>query len=96
MVVEKYSEKKQPINQLRKINLPVSPSCKRKTWIEFDKGFYCPICNIILKNKNFQWIKEVLKQERLPYADEKIGELYSEMVNTKYDTTQDMIDKYKS
>ena len=41
--VKKYPKNKQPHIQQRKSNLPSCPSCKRKTWLEFDKGFYCKI-----------------------------------------------------
>ena len=41
---------KQPVIQQPKVKPPNCPSCKRKKWLEFDKGYYCENCeNIINK-----------------------------------------------
>ena len=40
LVLKNYPKNKQPViqNQQQKIKLPNCPSCKRKNWLEFDKG----------------------------------------------------------
>ena len=53
--------------------------------------------NIIITNRNIRLIKKVLRQDhyfstRLPYADKRIREIWMNMVNTRYNTTEDMID----
>ena len=38
LVVKNYPKNKQPIIQKQ---LPNCPICKRKSWLEFGKGYYC-------------------------------------------------------
>ena len=45
LVVKNYPKNKQPIKQQPK--LPNCPSCKRNNWLEFDKGYYCKIANLL-------------------------------------------------
>ena len=96
LIVKSYPKnKKQPIQQP---NLPNCPSCKRNNWLEFDKVYYCKYCEFIISKQKHQIDKKVFRQERdfstrLNYANKKIREIYINMVNTNYNTTEDMIDK---
>ena len=54
--------------------------------------------NILLTNKNNRLIKKVLRQDRdfstrINYANKKIGEIWMNMVNAKYNTAEVVIDK---
>ena len=99
LVVKKYPKNKQPIIQQPK--LPNCPSCKGNNWLEFDKSYYCQNCEYIINKQKHQIDKNVLRQgrdfsTRLNYANKKIREIYINMVNTNYNTTEDMIDKLQS
>ena len=101
LIVKNYPKNKQPIIQQQKIKLPNCPSCKRNTWLEFDKGYYCTNCEYIINKQKHQIDKKVLRQDRdfssrLNYANKKILEIYINMVNTNYNTTEDMINKLQS
>ena len=96
LIVKNYTKNKQPIIQQQKFKPPNCPSCKQKNWLEFDKGYYCKNCEYII-NKH-QIDKNVLRQDRdfssrLNYANKKIRDIWMNMVNTIYNTTEDMIDK---
>ena len=100
LVVKNYpkNKTKHPIIQKQ---LPNCPSCKRNTWLEFDKGFYCPNCEYIINKQKHQIDKNVRRQDRdfstrLNYAIKKIREIYINMVHTTYNSTEDMINKLKS
>ena len=80
--VKNYSKhKKQPVVQQSKFKPPNCLSWKRMNWLEFDKSYYCKICEYnMLINKNIRLRKKVRRQfqcfsTRLPYADKKIGEI---------------------
>ena len=95
LVVKIYPKSKQPIIQQRKSNLPSCPSCWRHNWLKFDKGFYCKNCEYIINKQRHQINKKVLRQERdfstrLSYANKKIREINYSIVNTKYNSTEDM------
>ena len=67
-------------------------------WLEFDKGYYCTNCEYINNKQKHQIDKKVLRQDhdfstRLNYANKKIREIYINMVNTNYNSTEDMIIK---
>ena len=67
-----------------------------KKWLEFDKGYYCRNCDYIINKQKHQIDKNVLRQvhdfsTRLNYADKKMTEIYSSMVNTTYNSTEEMI-----
>ena len=99
--VKNYPRNKQPINQQQKFKPPNCPSCKRNNWLEFDKGYYCQNCEYIINKQKHQINKQVLRQShdfstRLNYANKKIREIFINMVNTKYNSTEDMIDKLQS
>ena len=99
LIVKNYPKNKQPIIQQPK--LPNCPSCKRNNWLEFKKGYYCQNCEYIINKQKHQIDKNVLRQgrdfsTRLNYANTKIREIYINMVNTHYNTTEDKIDKLQS
>ena len=101
LVVKNYPKNKQPIIQQSKFKLPNCPSCKRNNWLEFDKGYYCRNCEYIINKQKHQIDKKVLRQDRdfssrLNYANTKIREIYINLVNTNYNSIEDMIDKLQS
>ena len=97
LVVKKYPKnKKQQIHQQPK--LPNCLSCKRKNWLEINKGYYCQNCEYIINKQKHQIDEKVLRQDhyfstRLQYANAKIREININMVNTNYISILDMIDK---
>ena len=100
LVVKNYlkNKKKQPIQQQRKFKPPNCPSCKRNNWLDSDKGYYCKNCEYIINNKKHQIDKKLLRQDRdfstrLNYASKTIREFWTKMVNTKFNSTEDMIKK---
>ena len=88
LIVKNYPRnKKEPIQQQPKI--PNCPSCKRNIWLEFDKGYYCKNCEFIISKQKHQVDKNVLRQgrdfsTRLNYANTKIRETYTNLVNTTH------------
>ena len=99
--VKNYPKNKQPIIQQQKYNLPNCPSCKRNKWLEFDKGYYCTNCEYIINKQKHQIDKKVLRQDRdfstrLNYANKKIRDIWMNMINITYNSTEDMIDKLQS
>ena len=101
LIVKNYPKHKQPINQQHKFKLPNCPSCKQNNWLEFDKGYYCTNCEYIINKHKHQIDKKVRRQDhdfssRLNYANKKIREIFINMVNTKYNSTEDMINKLQS
>ena len=101
LIVKNYpkNKNKQPIFQQPK--LPNCPSCKQNNWLEFDKGYYCTNCEYIINKQRHQIDKKVLRQDhdfstRLNYANKKIREIYINIVNTNYNSIEDMIDKLQS
>ena len=98
LVVKNYPKNKQPIIQQRKFKPPNCPSCKQKTWIEFDKGYYCTNCEYIINKQKHEIDKKIRRQDhdfstRLNYANKKIIEIYINMVNTTYNSSEEMINK---
>ena len=97
MIVENYpkNKNKQPIIQQQ---LPKCPSCNRNNWLEFDKGYHCQNCDYIINKQKHQIDKKVLRHDhyfatRLNYANQKIREIWMNMVSTAYNSTEYMIDK---
>ena len=97
LVVKNYpkNKNKHPIIQKQ---IPNCPSCKQNTWLEFDKGFYCTNCEYIINKQKHQIDENVLRQDRdfssrINYANKKIREIYINMVNTTYNSSEDMINK---
>ena len=98
LIVKSYPENKQPIIQQQKFKPPNCPKCKQNNWLEFDKGYFCTNCEYIINKQKHQIDKQVLRQDRdfssrLNYANKKIREIYINMVNTNYSSTEDMIKK---
>ena len=80
---------------------PNCPSCKRNIWLEFDRGYYCQNCEYIINKQRHQIDKNVLRQgrdfsTRLNYGNTKIREIYINMVNTTFISSEDMINKLQS
>ena len=98
LLVKLYPKNKQPIIQQQ---LPNCPSCKKNNWLEFNKGYNCKNCEYIINKQKHQINKNVLRQERdfstrLNYANTKIRDMYIKMVNTNYNSSEDMINKLQS
>ena len=98
LIVKNYPKNKQPIIQQQKFKPPHCPSCKQNNWLVFDKCYYCKNCEFIINKQKHQIDKKVLRQERdfssrFNYANKKIREIWMNMVNTNYNSTEDMIDK---
>ena len=94
--VKNYPKNKQLVTQQPK--LPNCPSFKGNKWLEFDKGYFCKNCEYIINKQKHQIDKRVFRQDRyfstrLNYANKKIREIWMNMVNTTYNTTEDMINK---
>ena len=101
LIVKNYPKNKQPIIQQQKFKPPNCPSCKQNTWLEFDKGYYCQNCEYIINKQKHHIDKKVLRQDRdfstrLSYANKKTIEIWMKMVNTNYNSTEDMINKLQS
>ena len=97
-LVKNYPKNKHPIIQQQKFKPPNCPSCKRNKWLEFGKGYYCKKCEYIINKQKHQIDKNVLRQDRefstrLNSANKKIREIWMNMVNTTYNSTEYMIKK---
>ena len=97
LVVKNYPENKNKQPNVQK-QLPNCPSCKRNIWLEFDRGYYCKICEYIINKQRHQIDKKVLRQvhdfsTRLNYANKRIRDIWMNMLNTTYNSTEDMINK---
>ena len=100
MVVKNYPKSKQPIIQQQKFKPPNCPSCKQNNRLEFDKSYYCQNCEYIINKQKHQIDKNVLRKDRdfstrLNYANKKIRDIWMNMVNTNYNTTEEVIEKLK-
>ena len=98
LVVKNYPKNKQPIIQQQKFKPPNCPSCKQNNWLEFDNGYYSTNCEYIINNQKHQIDKKIRRQDhdfssRLNYANKNIMEIYINMVNTTYNSSEDMINK---
>ena len=98
LIVKNYPKNKQPIIQKQ---LPNYPSCKRNNWLEFDKAYYCKNCEFIINKQKHEIDKNVRRKDRdfstrLNYANKKIRDIWMNMVNTKYNTIEDKINKLQS
>ena len=98
MIVKIFPKNKKPITQQPNFKPPNFPTCKRKKWLEFDKGHYCRNCEYIINKQKHQIDKKVRRQNHyfstsLPYAIKKIREVWMNMVNTTYSSTEDTINK---
>ena len=98
LIVKNYPKNKQPLIQQQ---LPNCPSCTRNNWLELSKGYYCTNCEYIINKQKHQIDKQVRRQDRdfstrLNYANRKIREIYINMVNTTYSSSEDMINKLQN
>ena len=98
LVVKNYPKNKQPINQKQKIKPPNCPTYKGNNWLDVDKGYYCGNCEYIIIKQTHYIDEKVIRQDhnfstRLTYASKKIREISMNMVNTTYNSKDDMINK---
>ena len=98
LIDKNYPKNKQPIIDQPKLKPPNFPSCKQNIWLEFDKGCSCKNCEYIINKQKHQIDENILRQDRdfstrLNYANKKIRELWMNMVNTTYNSREDMINK---
>ena len=96
--VKIYPRNKQSIIQQQKFKLPNCSTCKRNKWLEIDKSYFCQNCENIINKQRHQIDKNVRRQDRdfstrLNYAHKKIRDIWMNMVNTTYNSTEDIIDK---
>ena len=101
LINKNYLKNKQPNIQQQKFKPSNCPSCKQNNWLEFDKSFYCTNCEYIINKQKHQIDKKVLRQShdfstRLNYANKKIREIWMKMINTNYNSIEDMIIKLQS
>ena len=101
LIVKNYPKNKQPVVRQQKFTPPNCPDCKQNIWLEVDRGYYCKNCEYIINKQKHQIKKNIRRQShdfstRLNYANKKIREIYISMVNTTYNSTEDMIDKLQS
>ena len=103
LIVKNYPKNNQPIRQQPKFKPPNCPSCKQNTRLEFDKCYYCKNCEYIINKQKHQIDEDekLLRQDRdfssrLNYANKKIREILMNMVNAKYNSTEDMVNNLKS
>ena len=99
LVVKNYPKDKNKQSIIQQ--LPNCPSCKRNNWLEFDKGYYCKNCEYFINKQKHQIDKNILRQgrdfsTRLNYANKKIREIFISMVNTTYNSTEDMINNLQN
>ena len=64
LVVKNYPKNKQPVIQKQEFKPPNCRSCKRKNWLEFDKGYYSRNCEYIINKQKRQIDKKVRRQDR--------------------------------
>ena len=98
LIVKNYPRHKEPIIQQQKFKPPKCPNCKQKNWLDFDKGYYCKNCEYIINKQRHQIDKKLLRQDRdfstrKNYANQKTRDIWMDMVNTTYNSTEDMINK---
>ena len=92
------NKNKLPISQQQKYKPPNCPTFKQNNWLELDRGYYCKNCEYIISKQKHHIDKKVLRQDRdfstrINYANKKIREIWMNMVNTTYNSTEDMINK---
>ena len=56
LIVKNYpkNKNKQTIIHQQKFKPPNCPTCKQNNWLEFDKGYYCTNCEIIINKQKHQ------------------------------------------
>ena len=98
LVVKNYPKNKHPTIRQQKFEPPNCPTCKQNNWLEFYKGYYCINCEYIINKQKHQINKKIVRQDhdfstRINYANKKIREIYINMVNITYNSTEDVIKK---
>ena len=93
VVVKHYPKNKQLIIQKQ---LPNCPIRQRSLLLDFDKGYFCRNCENIINKQKHQIDKKILRQDydfstRINYANKKIRKIWMNMVNTNYNSTEDLI-----
>ena len=96
LLVKNYPKNKQPNIQQPKFKPPNCPTCKRYNWLEVDKGYYCKNCEYLIIEQKHQADKKIRRQNRdfstrINYANKKLRKIWTNLVNTTYNTTEDMI-----
>ena len=96
LVVKNYPKNKQP--NIQKLKPPNCPPCKQNNWLDFDEGYYFKNCEYIINKQKHQIDKKLRRQDRdfstrITYASKKIREIWIKMVNTIYNSKEDMINK---
>ena len=66
--------------------------------LEFDKGYYCKNCEYIINKQKYQIDKKILTQDRdfstrLNYANKTLRDIWTSLVNSTFNSTEDMIKK---
>ena len=92
--VKNCPKKNNQLNNNQNLN-PNCPSCKQKNWLEFDKGYYCRNCEYIINKQKHQIDKKVRRRNHyfsiwLNYDNKNIREVWMNMVNTTYNSSEDM------
>ena len=98
LVVKNYPKIKQPIQQQQTFILRNCPTFKQKKWIEFNEGYSCKNCEYVINKQKQKVDTKVLGQDqnfstRLNYANKNSREIWMKMVNTTYNSTEDMNNK---
>ena len=96
--IKNCPKSKQQLIQQPNFKLPYCHSCRQNNWLEFDKGWYCRSCENFINKQKHQIDKKVRIQDkyfstRLSYANKKIRDIWLNMVNTTYKSTEDKINK---
>ena len=81
--------------KLRKLEVDICcPSFRQRSWIEFDKGYSCCICELFVIKQKHQIDKKVFRREKIRRANKMIRKVCFSMVNMKFKTTEDVIRIY--
>ena len=54
LIIKNYPKNKQSPLQQHLFKPPNCPSCQRKNWLEFDKGYWCKNCENIVNKQRHQ------------------------------------------
>ena len=54
LIKKNYPKNRPPVIHQPKFEPPNCPTCKRNSWLEFDKGFHCQNCKYIINKQNHQ------------------------------------------
>ena len=98
LIVKNFSKNKQLNIQQPKFKPPNCPTCRQNNWLEFDRGYYCRNCEFIINKQKHQIDKNISRRDRdfstrLNYAKKKIRDFCMNMVNTRNNSTEDMVNK---